>query len=150
METRETSLAAIRQLFETELLAVLATQKEGRPHAGLVAFAATDDLSALVFLTPENTRKFDNLMASPWAAMLVDNSRNKADDTHTAVSVTATGTVRVVADNSRSALVGIYLKRHPHLNEFAEEAGTAVMLMSVDRYSLVKRFQNVVDVQMAP
>ena len=40
----------IRELFESQKLAVLGTQNEGQPYANLVAFAPSEDLKSLYLL----------------------------------------------------------------------------------------------------
>jgi len=54
---RTETLNQIRDLFDSQSLAVLATQKNDQPYASLVLFAATPDLKEIVFLTP-NTQQF--------------------------------------------------------------------------------------------
>lgn len=50
------ALETIRQLFDSQDLAVLSTQKKGQPYASLVAVAVTPDLNQILFLTPSTTR----------------------------------------------------------------------------------------------
>ena len=55
-ETSET-LAIIRNLLESQKLAVLSTQNHGQPYCNLIAMAATDDLKHLLFATTRATRQ---------------------------------------------------------------------------------------------
>ncbi len=95
----------IRALFATERVAVLSTQKEGRPYASLVAFAATADLCRMVFLTPDHTRKFDNIRATPHVALLVSNARNQAEDVFSAEALTALGTADLPQGRDKADLL---------------------------------------------
>ena len=142
----KTELAAIRTILIGERLAVLSTQKAGQPYASLVAFAFTDDLKQLLFLTPSTTRKYENLTASPRVAMLINNSRNRVEDIVDAVSITAVGTAVTVKNDAKSSLLELYLLRHPHLKSFAAAPTTALVAVLVDRYIMVNRFQNVVEI----
>ena len=45
-------------LLRTELFAVLATKAPEYPYTNLVAFAATEDLKKLLFVTTRSTRKY--------------------------------------------------------------------------------------------
>lgn len=146
--TQKKALNRIKSLFETEILSVLSTQKNGQPYASLVAFSATPDLRELIFLTPTATRKYENLTTSPKVAMLIHNSRNTTEDIYSAVSVTATGVARTLEGNTAEALLTLFLKRHPHLKEFAEKTTTAIISVKVDTYFMVGNFQDVVEIRM--
>jgi len=143
-----TELAAIRDLFERESLAVLSTQKDGHPYASLVAFANTSDMRKILFLTPSTTRKYDNLTASPRVAVLVNNSRNQSHDFYSAMAVTALGSAEPLRGEDREEHLDTYLKRHPHLTEFAAASTTELIGITVDKYIKVIRFQNVTEILM--
>lgn len=146
--SKDIALNKIRALFDTETLSVLSTQKNGQPYSSLVAFASTPDLKQIIFLTPGTTRKYDNLTVNPKVAMLINNSRNLAEDFYNAISVTATGTAATVEGDEKKKFLDIYLKRHPHLKDFAAAPTTAMVSMAVDRYIMVSRFQNVVEIKV--
>lgn len=143
-------LADIRTLFDSESLAVLSTQKEGHPYASLVAFATTPDMQKILFLTPSFTRKFDNLTASPRVAVLINNSRNRTDDFYSAVAVTALGSAEPLRGEGRGKYLDMFLKRHPHLTEFASAPTTELIGVTVDKYIKVSRFQDVTEIRMSP
>jgi nitroimidazol reductase NimA-like FMN-containing flavoprotein (pyridoxamine 5'-phosphate oxidase superfamily) len=143
MQTRETVEFDIRQLLQNEHLGVLATEHQGQPYASLVAFAVTSGLGDLIFCTPRNTRKFSSLSTNPHVAMLVNNSRNQASDIDNAVSVTAVGKAAEVADASRDNLSALFLQKHLHLKEFLQAESTALVRIRVQRYVMVRKFQEV-------
>jgi nitroimidazol reductase NimA-like FMN-containing flavoprotein (pyridoxamine 5'-phosphate oxidase superfamily) len=143
MQTRETVEHDIRQLLQNEQLAVLSTERQGQPYASLVAFAVTDGLGDLVFCTPKATRKFSNLADNPQVAMLINNCRNRTSDIDDAVSVTAVGRAVEVVDTSREDLSVLYLQKHPHLKEFLQAEATAMVRIRVERYFMVRKFQDV-------
>ena len=144
------TLEKIKTLFDSQRLAVLSTQKNNQPYASLVAFAATDDLKQIVFLTPATTRKYDNLETHSKTAILVNDSVNRAADIYNAISVTGTGIAAVASKSEKQRLLEIYLNRHPHLEPFSKAPTTALIRIAVERYFMVYRFQNVVEIQVAP
>lgn len=138
----------LRELFETQKLAVLATHSEGQPYTNLMAFAATRDLKRLVFATTRSTRKFANMAADGRVALLIDNRSNAESDFHKAVAVTATGNVSEVASRDRSRYAKLYRSKHPHLEEFVGSPTCALLRMEVGTYYIVTRFQNVSELRM--
>jgi general stress protein 26 len=79
----------IRELFESQKLAVLGTQNEGQPYANLVAFAPSHDLKCLYFVTARATRKYANIEADARVTVLIDNRSNQDSDFSQAAAVTA-------------------------------------------------------------
>ena len=150
MEDSENIKAHLRQLFDTQKLAVLATHQTGQPYASLVAFAASQDLKYLFFATPRTTRKFANLTADARVAMLIDSRSNREADFHQAMAATATGKVRELTAAERKSHTAPYLGRHPHLEEFVASPTCAFMQISVNCYYLVRKFQNVVELHIQP
>ncbi|UCH08824.1 MAG: pyridoxamine 5'-phosphate oxidase family protein [Deltaproteobacteria bacterium] len=139
---------AIKDLLASQQLAVLATQGGGQPYASLVAVAATDDLKHLLFATTRTTRKFANISKESRVALLVDNRANQDSDFHNAISVTAMGIAREVNDREREHFLKLYLKKHPHLQEFVTSPTCALLNVKVERYYMVSRFQNVMELHV--
>lgn len=140
----------VRELMATQPLAVLATHSEAGPYASLVAFAATDDLRSLLFATTRATRKFANLQADPRVAFLVDNRSNDAADFRDAVAATIRGRAEEVADAEREGLLALYLGKHPHLRDFVDSPTCAFLKVHVASYSVVTRFQEVMELHIRP
>lgn len=141
-------VSIIEELFRTQYLAVLSTQKDGAPYGNLVAFASADNLTRLIFVTPRATRKFSNMLAEPRVAMVIDNRSNDHIDFSKAMAVTATGTAIDSRSLERNRLLAIFLNKHPHLKEFAESPSCAVMSIEVETYYCVYRFQNVMELHL--
>lgn len=139
----------IANLLDGQLLAVLATQRQGQPYASLIAFAHADDLASLVFATPNTTRKFANLMADPRVSLLVDNRGNTGDDFQRASAVTIVGEAHQMNKEESSRYKSLYLKRHPHLEKFFNATTTAFIKVSVKHYILVSQFQQVMALHLA-
>jgi nitroimidazol reductase NimA-like FMN-containing flavoprotein (pyridoxamine 5'-phosphate oxidase superfamily) len=146
-DTPET-LAVIRNLLESQNLAVLSTQNHGQPYCNLIALAATGDLKYLLFATTRATRKYANLMADSRVAVLVDNRRNDASDFAAAAALTALGKAWEVQGAERQQLLAVYLGKHPNLEEFVTSPTCALLRIRVDTYIVVTRFQEVREIQI--
>ena len=149
VESMRKSWERLASLLEQQRLGVLATHHDNAAHASLVTFSSTDDLRCLHFVTPRATRKFHHLVRSPRVAFLVDSRENQVCDLHRAMAATAYGTARSLEEPARGPVLARYLEKHPHMKEFASSAGCALVEIRVERYSLVTRFQDVVDLEMA-
>ena len=149
--TREVMIRdRLRQLLDSQLLAVLSTAGATGPYASLIAFAATQDLSLLLFATPRTTRKFANLTAQPAVGLLVDNRTNQGADFQAAQAATILGQAREVDRAERPELERLYLAKHPHLEEFVRAPSTALIQVTVQSYYLVERFQEVMELHVKP
>jgi nitroimidazol reductase NimA-like FMN-containing flavoprotein (pyridoxamine 5'-phosphate oxidase superfamily) len=138
----------LHELFDTQRLAVLGTHSGGQPYGNLVAFAATDDLKNLLLATTRASRKFANMTADARVSMLIDNRSNKVADFRKAVAVSATGKAREVRGREREKFVELYLAKHPHLRDFVSSPTCALLTVRVDKYYLVYRFQNVLELKI--
>ena len=138
----------IAALFDSQRLAVLSTETNRQPYTSLVGFTASPDLTSVYFLTPETTRKYENLTANPKVSILVNDSRNKAEDFYDAVSVTGTGVAEVIDKAEHRSELEAYLNEHPNLRDFSHAPTTAFIRIKMKRYFMVSRFQNVDEVKV--
>jgi nitroimidazol reductase NimA-like FMN-containing flavoprotein (pyridoxamine 5'-phosphate oxidase superfamily) len=138
----------IRELLNSQKLAVLCTQSKGQPYCNLIACAATPDLKYLLFATNRATRKYANLMADPRVSLLVDSRANEISDFADAAAATALGTAGELQGQEREHFLRIYLKKHPNLAEFVSAPTCALLRVKVDKYILVTRFQEVRELQI--
>ena len=141
-------LVVIRNLLESQRLAVLSTQNHGQPYCNLIAIAATDDLKYLLFATTRATRKYANLMADSRVAVLVDNRRNEVADFAEAAALTALGKAWELQGVERQQFLTVYLAKHPYLEEFVAAPTCALLRVKVDKYIVVSRFQDVREIQL--
>jgi nitroimidazol reductase NimA-like FMN-containing flavoprotein (pyridoxamine 5'-phosphate oxidase superfamily) len=124
----------LKRLFATQRLCVLATQFEGQPYNNLVAFAETDELRSLIFVTNRNTRKYTNSISNDKVAMMIDSRKNQPSDFNTTLAVTALGTIKEVAGSDRNEIASIYISKHPYLAEFVNMPDQALMRVKVTEY----------------
>jgi len=138
---------ALAELLASQHLAVLATHRDGQPYCSLVGFAASPDLKGLAFATTRSTRKFENCLADPRVAMMIDSSRNEDSDFHEAIAATAVGEVAEVEKTARSRYLRWYLAKHPHLTDFVMAPSCALLRVRVRKYVIVRRFQEVSELE---
>ena len=132
----------LRDVLASQRFCVLATHGQGQPYGSLVAFAETDDLKQLVFVTNRDTRKFLNLSAEPRVALVIDSRSNSESDLKNAIAVTALGPAREAAGSDRERLAGVYLAKHPTLAEFIGSPQMAICSVQVEDF-VVARFNEV-------
>lgn len=148
METKERFRKRLVELFHSQKLASLSTQKDGQPYASLVAFYHADDVKHLFFVTPKTTRKFANLNADGRVALMINNSTNTDSDFHNAMSVTAVGTANEVLGSEKQGVLSLYLAKHPYLEDFARAKTCALVGVRVASYFMVRNFQIVTELHM--
>jgi heme iron utilization protein len=132
----------IKQYFDEQRFAVLATQSEGQPYTNLVAFAEFGNLRNILFVTSRDTRKYANALANKKVALLIDSRKNQASDLRNAVAITALGTITEANSNEIDNLSGIYLAKHPQLIEFLQKPLIALMQITVSEY-IVATFEGI-------
>lgn len=138
-----TSLSSINRLFESQKLAVLGTLEPQQPYLNLVAFCHANDLKTIFFATDRATRKFENISQIPKVALLIDNRSNQVSDLTSAMAVTAIGSAREVSGDGLDGCRSIFLAKHPHMRDFIASSTTAMLEVSIEKYYVVERFQNV-------
>ena len=145
METSAHIQNRLRHLFESQKLAVVATQTGGQPYTSLVAFVAADDLRHIYFVTARTTRKFSNLTSDSRVAVLVNSSINQESDFHDAISITVTGNAEEIKGSERQSILELYLAKHPYLEDFARSPSCAFIRVAARSYYMVQNFQNVME-----
>ncbi len=135
----------ISDLLSEQKLAVLATWDEKRPHSSLIAYAYTEDLKFILFTTRKDTRKYQNIQKHPHISLLVDNRKNSQKDFENAVALTI---IAKGEEINKQTYSNLYLARFPDLKEFLGNTETALILLKVQRYMYVHRFQEVLEFKM--
>lgn len=136
-------------MLESQKLAVLATNGQGQPYGSLVSFAATKDLKQILFATMRSTRKYANLKEEPRVAMVMDSRENTERDLREAIAVTVTGKAEETGPAEKEVYSTIYLEKHPYLKDFVKSPSCALLRVQVDTYYLVRRFQEVTQLNVA-
>jgi uncharacterized pyridoxamine 5'-phosphate oxidase family protein len=136
MEESSQLRGVLKELFASQKFAALATEDGGKPHNCLVAFAATNDLRRLIFITSRNTSKYRNIIAESRVAVLVDSRANQDSDLLNAIAVTAKGRAEEAEGKERDLLLGIYLAKHPSLSDFANSTENALVKVTIKDYEI--------------
>jgi nitroimidazol reductase NimA-like FMN-containing flavoprotein (pyridoxamine 5'-phosphate oxidase superfamily) len=140
----ETSIRkALQRLFAKQRLGCLATSKSERPHTSLVAFAATDDLKAILFATTKSSRKYAYLRANDRVSMLIDDRTNRITDFEKGTAVTVIGRAKELDADGKNTYLKPYVEQHPYLEEFVESKDSSLFMVEVETYRVVTRFQQV-------
>jgi len=143
------ALDTLKTLLKVQPLAVLATQRSGHSYTSLMAFAATEDMRRIVFVTSRATTKYGNLTAEPYVSLLIDSRTHSVEDFTYGAAVTVLGRATEIADKQGSELLEAFLLKHPHLEAFAQSPSTALYVVAVESYVLVTRFQHVVEIKVS-
>jgi len=136
----------LRALFDSQPLAVLATQDGRQPYTNLVAFVADEDLKNIYFATKRRTRKHTNIMNNARVSLLIDNRSNSASDFTQAAAVSALGEAVELGSHNKTHPLKMYLAKHPDLEGFVTAPECALIRVGIEKYFLVTRFQEVVEI----
>jgi len=145
MKMPDSVQALLPRLLETQKYAVLATDNHGQPYTSLMAFSVTEDLQSFILMTERGRLKYENLMANPRVAIMIDNRENLGSDLEETVAVTAQGLAEEIAGNARDEWRAFCLARHPALQAFADSPGCALIRIKITSYVIVRCFQEVIE-----
>mgnify|MGYP001813526890 CR=1 FL=1 len=134
----------IRRLVMEQEYAVLCVQGGGQPYGALVAFAFSEDLRHVVFVTPTATRKYRLLSECDHVALVIDSRPNKIDQLMDVEAVTATGRSHLIERGVEfDELAELLIARHPYLKSFVQATTCALFRVDIVRFFHVVRFQEV-------
>jgi nitroimidazol reductase NimA-like FMN-containing flavoprotein (pyridoxamine 5'-phosphate oxidase superfamily) len=145
MKVPDSVQTLLPRLLETQKYAVLATDNHGQPYTSLMAFSVTEDLQSFILMTERGRLKYENLMANPRVAIMIDNRENLGSDLQEAVAVTAQGLAEEITGDARDEWRTLCLARHPALQAFADSPGCALIRIKVASYVIVRCFQEVIE-----
>jgi hypothetical protein len=133
----------VQDALQVSRLAVLATERDGQPHASLIAITPVNGLRQLIFMTYRNTRKFQNLEQNNKVAVLIQGEDLYRSGQRKAFALTAFGIAREILISEHEEALQIHLQRHPDLVDFMLKKDIALILISVDSYQIVRDIENV-------
>lgn len=138
----------IAGLLARQRFGVLATHGDPYPYATLVACAHGKDLKNIYFATIRDTRKYQNISKEPHVSLLIDSRKNRSGDIKDAYALTVLGSALETRGAGKKKALILYCRAHPRLCGFVRDPNCALMEVRAERYILVSRFQNVVEVAM--
>jgi heme iron utilization protein len=121
-------------LFQVQRFAVLGTFFRGQPYSNLVAFASTNNLKTILFVTNRSTRKYNNIGGNNQVSILIDNRKNEPSDFSNAYAVTAIGIAKEIMGEERNIFSKIYLTKHPSLLDFLSMPASVLIAINVTEY----------------
>jgi len=129
----------VEKLLSRQLYAILATSGETKPHMNLVAFCALEDLKTVLFISPENSEKIDNIKRNPGIALFADNRTNTREDIKTLTSVTIYGNATLPGkDEKAAAWLDRYIEKLPHMKSFASLETNILVKVDIDTIHVVR------------
>ena len=140
----------LKRMLDEQRFAVLATQGITSPYTSLVAFNTGDDLQSVFFATTRATRKYANLQSNNRVSVLVDNRSNNSADLRQAMAATIIGSTSELEGLEKEQNLEPYLVKHPSLHEFVYAPTCAFLVIRVEKYIVVNRFQNVNELRIQP
>ena len=129
------------RLLRQEKVGVLATVGDGQPLCSLMTFAVTEDLQHIVLATSRETAKFRHMEANPRVSMLIDNRSDAGRDFTRTAAMTVMGRAREVTGQRREELADVLLQKDPHLRDFVNSEGCAVVELAVESRHIIGGFQ---------
>jgi uncharacterized pyridoxamine 5'-phosphate oxidase family protein len=137
-------LERLNAIDKKQLHAVLATESEGQPYTSLIAFALSTDKKGILFITPQKTRKYKNILKNNRVSLLIDTRSNTGKDYMKAEAITILGNAVTVRKGRKwSELIRALIRKHPRLNAVIHSAETRLILVKITRCIHVSRFQTV-------
>jgi nitroimidazol reductase NimA-like FMN-containing flavoprotein (pyridoxamine 5'-phosphate oxidase superfamily) len=133
----------IGDIFQTNNLAVLATEGDGQPHASLVAVTPADDFVHLIFATYRKTRKYNNLINNGKVAVLFENRHINNLNQQESTVVTAFGYASEVSNDEYEMAMQKHLLKHPAQDTFLLSTDCAIFRVVVHAYQLVRGIDDV-------
>ena len=146
--TQNSLRQCIKAMLNNQYLAVLATHTGSSPYTSLVGFMASQDLKEIYFATFINTRKYHNINKHPQVSLLIDSRTNRRDDFKNSSALTIIGDTETVPHVQRDKIISLYLDKFSHLRDFIDDPQCALMRITVAKYILVQRFQEVFELIM--
>lgn len=134
----------IQDILHKLRFGIFTSVKNNIPHPTLVAFINMENLSTIVFATTRKSRKFRNLIDNPVVAFFWNTQTNKPDDVNSSVTITAVGVANPLELAEEITRVKKrYLAKHPYMEDFLNDAETAVVAVKISKYELLSDFESI-------
>jgi len=134
---------AIRGVLERNRYAVLATQRDGQPHASLMAFTPLEGLRFLAFATYRETLKYESIREDRRVALLIEDKEANASRPDGRLVLTAVGEAIKTPEEDRQAHILAHLARHPDLESFLGSPDCEFIRVAVHAYQVVGAIDDV-------
>lgn len=135
--------ATIRRVLERNRFAVLATQRNGQPHASLIAFMPLEGLRFLAFATYRDTLKYKSIRENQRVAILIEDREGDDGRSVQRRVVTAVGEAIKAQEEAQQAHIVAHLARHPDLERFLSSPDCEFVRVAVYTYQVVSSIADV-------
>ena len=133
----------ILRVLELNRLAVLATQRNGQPHASIIAFTPLEGLRFLAFATYRDTLKYESIREDRRVAILIEDREGDTTRPDRGIVLTAVGEAIKTPEEDRQAYIATHLARHPDLERFLSSPNCEFVRVAVHAYQVVSDIDNV-------
>lgn len=133
----------VATFLSEQLFAILSTQGDRGSHLVIVSFVVTKHLREILFITPRQTRKYENLLHNGQISLYVDNRSNDIRDLQRLTGIEIEGNATEVKEEDRGQYKEFYMAKYPYLKDFADSPTSAFIKVDVSRYEIINHFQNV-------
>ncbi|MDX9953215.1 MAG: pyridoxamine 5'-phosphate oxidase family protein [Anaerolineae bacterium] len=127
----------IRRVLERNRLAVLATQRNGQPHASLIAFTPLAGLRFLAFATYRDTLKYESIREDRRVAIFIEDREGGAGSSNPRLVLTAVGEALKMPEEERQAYSVLHLARHPDHERFLNSPDCEFIRVAIASYQVV-------------
>ena len=130
-------------LLKASRLAVLATERDGQPHASLIAITPVQGFRQMIFATYRNTRKFENIVHNGRVAVLIQGEDFYSSGRKKVFALTAFGHALEVVISEQEEAMHVHMERHPDLLNFLRSGEFALIRIKVEAYQIVRGIDDV-------
>ncbi len=133
----------IRRVLERNRFAVLATQRNGQPHASLIAFTPLEGLRFLTFATYRDTLKYESIREDRRVAIFIEDREGGAGPSNPRLVLTAVGEALKTPEEERQAYSMLHLARHPDLERFLSSPDCEFVRVAIHAFQVVSSISDV-------
>lgn len=142
---KEDAIQIIKKICDDQAFGVLSTQGTHGSYSSLISFSINEDYSKLVFATPINTKKIDQIKHTNGVSILIDNRNDNPHKINDIVGVTLTGKAHIVRKENQDQWIKLLTDKHEYLKGFAEADSTVIVMIDISKYYFVSSFQEVIE-----
>jgi heme iron utilization protein len=130
----KTTREILTSLLNSQITGVLATEKKHQPYANLIAFSFSDDYKKIIFATPTNTTKYQNLIENPQVSILIDSRKNDPNNFSGSTAITVLGLSRELTGDLKTRMMMNHAARLPGLVDFLKTELITIFEIEVSKY----------------
>ncbi len=138
----------ITAVVNEQYFGILATATEKYPHLSIITYAITKDLQMILFSTPADTRKFQNIKKKPEVSFFIDNNTNKSENIFNATGIIINGTAEVLDKEGNKDLLNIYCAKVSELSSFVNDSKNRLIGIRIKKLEIISNFQQVTAVEL--